>query len=176
MGIVIKQSIKGTIYTYIGVFLGFITTGLLLPRLFATNEVGLLKLMVAYSGLFAQFGTLGINGVAVRLFPFFYDEKEKHHGYLAVALFVGLAGFLLSTVTLLLIKPWLVGYSAEKSALFIHYLNYLIPLIFFQLFFYILDSYYAALMNSVAGTFLKEVVQRVLILSLIHISEPTRPY
>ena len=164
MGIIVNQSVKGTAYVYIGVLLGFITTGILLPRIYSTDQVGLLKILVAYSSLIATFGTLGINGVTFRLFPFFNDEKQKHHGYLANILIIGLIGFLLTTALILLLKPLLVELSIKKSALFVEYINYLIILVFFQIFFSILDAYYSALLNSVHGTFLKEVFQRILII------------
>ncbi|MCK9639580.1 MAG: polysaccharide biosynthesis C-terminal domain-containing protein [Prolixibacteraceae bacterium] len=167
MGIIVKQSVKGTIYVYLGVLLGFITTAILLPRIYSTTEVGLLKVIVTYSTLIAQFGTLGINGATIRLFPFFKTEDKKHHGFLPLALSVGMVGFLLSTVLLLIFKPLLVQMSMEKSTLMVGYINYLIVLVFFQLFFSILDIYYSALMNSVHGTYLREVFQRVLIILMI---------
>ncbi|MCL4483272.1 MAG: oligosaccharide flippase family protein, partial [Bacteroidetes bacterium] len=107
MGIIVKQSVKGTIYVYLGVLLGFITTAILFPRIYSTTEVGLLKIIVAYSTLIAQFGTLGINGATIRLFPFFRTEDKKHHGFLPFALLVGLIGFLISAILLLLFKPLL---------------------------------------------------------------------
>lgn len=167
MGIIVNQSVKGTIYVYLGVLLGFITTGLFLPRLFSTDQVGLLKILVAYSSLIASFGTLGINGVTFRLFPFFRDEKQKNHGYLANILLIGLIGFILTTLLIIIAKPWLVEINIKKSALFVEHINYLIILIFFQIFFSILDAYYSALLNSVHGTFLKEVFQRILIIASI---------
>jgi O-antigen/teichoic acid export membrane protein len=166
LGIIVDQSVKGTIYTYIGVVLGFITT-ILLARIFSTEQVGLTKILIAYSALFAQFGTLGINGVTIRLFPFFRNEAEKHHGFLSLAMITGLAGFLISTALLLVLKPWLIEISAEKSALFVEYINWLIIIVIFQIFFTIFDGYYTALFNSVHGTFLKEVFQRVLIVVAI---------
>lgn len=33
MGIVSKQAIKGSIYIYIGVIVGFVTSGILMPKL-----------------------------------------------------------------------------------------------------------------------------------------------
>lgn len=166
MGIIVEQSVKGTIYTYIGVVFGFVTT-ILLARIFSTDQVGLTKILIAYSAFFAQFGTLGINGVTIRLFPFFRDDEKKHHGFLSLAMLVGLAGFLISIAILLLIKPWLIEISSEKSPLFIEYINWLIIIILFQIFFTIFDGYYTALFNSVHGTFLKEVSQRVLIIVAI---------
>ena len=167
LGIIVKQSVKGTIYVYLGVLLGFITTAILFPRIYSTTEVGLLKIIVAYSTLIAQFGTLGINGATIRLFPFFRTEDKTHHGFLPFALMIGIIGFLISAILLLLFKPLLVEMSREKSTLLVGYINYLIVLVFFQLFFSILDIYYSALMNSVHGTFLREVFQRILIILMI---------
>ncbi|MCE1199417.1 MAG: polysaccharide biosynthesis C-terminal domain-containing protein [Marinilabiliales bacterium] len=167
MGIIVKQSVRGTIYVYSGVLLGFITTAILFPRIFSTKEIGLLKILVAYSTLIAQFATLGINGVTIRLFPFFRSEDRRHHGFLPLALSVGVTGFLLSTLLLFIFKPVLVSLSQEKSPLLVGYINWLVVLVFFQLFFSILDIYYSALMNSVHGTWLREVFQRILIIVMI---------
>lgn len=167
MGIIVKQSVKGTVFAYIGLILGFITTGILFPRIYTTEQVGLLKIIVAYSSLIAMGGTLGITGATIRLFPFFRNDKMKHNGFLAITLIVGLAGFVLTTGLLLIFKPLLLEMNADKSGLFIRYFYYLIILIFFQIFFSILDTYYSALLNSVHGTFLREVFQRILIIAFI---------
>ncbi len=167
MGVIVKQSVKGTIYVYLGVILGFITTGILFPRIYSPEQFGLLKIILAYATMITQFGTLGINGVTIRLFPFFRNTENKHHGFLAMVLMVGLIGFIISSSLLLLFKPLLIEVSLEKSALFVSYINYLFVLIFFQIFFSILDVYYSALLNSTLGTYLREVFQRVLIIILI---------
>lgn len=164
LGIIVNQSLKGTVFTYLGVVLGFATTGILLPRICSTDQIGLLKILVAYSSLISTFGTLGVNGVTIRLFPYFKDEKQKHQGYLANILLVGIFGFLITALLIILFKPLLVELNVNKSALFIKYINYLIILVFFQIFFSLLDAYYSALLNSVHGTFLKEVFQRILII------------
>ncbi|HWS00248.1 MAG TPA: polysaccharide biosynthesis C-terminal domain-containing protein [Prolixibacteraceae bacterium] len=167
MGIIVKQSVKGTIYVYLGVLLGFITTAVLLPNIYSTKEVGLLKIIVTYSTLIAQFATLGINGATIRLFPYFRTDDKKHHGFLPLALTVGMIGFLISAILLLIFKPLLVEMSMEKSTLLVEYINYLVILVFFQLFFSIMDIYYSALKNSVHGTWLREVFQRILIILMI---------
>ncbi len=163
MGIIVNQSVKGTIYTYAGVILGFVTTGILLPRIYSTEQVGLLKILVAYSSLVAQFGTLGFNGVTIRLFPFFKDAKSGHHGFLPLAILTGIVGFLLTLGLYLIFKNWFFEFCSQKSPLLVEYLDPLIILIFFQIFFILLDGYYTALLNSIHGTFLREVFQRVLI-------------
>ncbi len=167
MGIIQKQSVSGTIYSYIGVFLGFITTGLLFPRIFSTEEVGLLRLLVSYSVLFAQFASLGVNTATVKLFPYFRDKDKKHHGYLGMALLIVLAGLIVSIAVYLMLRPYFVEHGSEKSALFVTYFYYVVPLIIFTLLFNVFDTYYRVLYNAVKGIVYKEVVQRLLILAVI---------
>ena len=167
LGIIVKQSVKGTIYVYLGVLLGFVTTAILFPHIYSKKEIGLLKIIVTYSTMIAQFGTLGINGATIRLFPYFRTEDKKHHGFLPFALSIGMIGFLISAILLLIFKPLIMEMSLEKSTLLVGYINWLIVLVFFQLFFSILDIYYSALNNSVHGTWLREVFQRVLIILVI---------
>lgn len=168
MGIIQKQSISGTIYSYIGVLLGFVITGLLFPRVFTTDEVGLLRVLVSYSTLLAQFAGLGFSAVTVKLFPFFHDEKKNHHGFLGLVALVSLAGFLLAAGGYLLFKPLITEDANHDSALFVSYYYYVIPLIFFTLFFNVFDAYYyRVLYNAVKGIVVKEVTQRVFILIVI---------
>ena len=167
MGVIQKQSISGTIYSYLGVLLGFITVGWLFPRILSTGQVGLLRILVSYSVLFAQFASLGINSVSVKLFPYFRNPEKKHHGFLGLALLVSLAGFILSTGIYLLLKPLFISQASEKSSLFITYFYYVVPLILFTLLFSIFDTYYRVLYNAVKGIVYKEVVQRLFILTAI---------
>jgi len=167
LGVIQKQSISGTIYSYLGVLLGFITVGWLFPRILSTGQVGLLRILVSYSVLFAQFASLGINSVSVKLFPYFRNSEKKHHGFLGIALLVSLAGFILSTGIYLLLKPLFIFQASEKSSLFITYFYYVVPLILFTLLFSIFDTYYRVLYNAVKGIVYKEVVQRLLILTAI---------
>jgi len=167
LGIIQKQSISGTIYSYVGVVLGFVTAGLLFPRIFSTEQVGLLRLLVSYAVLFSQFASLGINTATVKLFPYFRDKEKKHHGYLGIALLVILAGLVISIIIYLMLRPYFVAHGQEKSALFVTYFYYVVPLIIFTLLFNVFDTYYRVLYNAVKGIVYKEIVQRVLILVVI---------
>ena len=52
MGIIAKQSIQGTIVTYLGVAVGFVTTFFVLTRFLTAEEIGLARLLVDASTLF----------------------------------------------------------------------------------------------------------------------------
>jgi len=164
LGIIQKQSISGSIYAYIGVILGFLISGLLFPRLLLKNEIGLLRLLVSYSMLLAQFAVLGMNTVTVKLFPYFRDQEKKHHGFLGLAVLVSLAGFIFTTGIYLALHDYIVSSAKEKSSLFIPYYYYVIPLFFFTMLFGVFDTYYRALYNAVKGVIYKEIIQRVLVI------------
>jgi len=167
LGQIKRQSIKGTIYSYIGTVIGFITAGLLFPRFLTTERIGLLSLLASYSTLFAVFGNLGFNSVVLRLFPYFRDEKRQHHGFFFLIAAVSAVGYLLSILVFLLLKPMIIRDSIEQSPLFVEYL-WLVPLLtLFLLLYTIYDSYNRALFNATYGTFLTEVFQRFAILVLI---------
>lgn len=164
MGVIKKQSISGSIYSYIGVGLGFIVSGILLPRLLKTEEVGLLRLLVSYSTLMAQFAVLGFNSVTIKLFPLFRDEKKKHHGFLGLVLLISLVGFLITVLVYIGMHNYVIENAKEKSTLFINYYYYVIPMVFFTMVFGIFDTYYRVLYNATKGIVYKEIVQRLLII------------
>lgn len=166
MGVIRKQSISGTIYSYLGVLLGFVTT-ILFTRVLSTDEVGLFRVLISYATLFAQFAGMGFSAVTLKLFPHFRDSKNKHHGFLGLSLLVAITGFLLAVVVYLILKPYLLDHSEGKSELFATYFYYVVPLIFFTLLFTMLDNYYRVLFNAVKGIVYKEVVQRLVILAVI---------
>ena len=167
MGIIQRQSVKGTIYSYIGVVLGFVTTGVLYPFVLKEGQIGVLKLLISYATLAAQVAALGFNGVTVRLFPYFRDKKTAHKGFLWLLLTVTAAGLVITLSGLAILEPWIIKKSVEKSALFTRYFGLIYPLVVFQLLFSQLDNYYTQLYNSTFAIFLKELVQRTLLIGSI---------
>ncbi len=167
MGIIIKQSIKGTIWSYLGVIIGFITTAYLYPNYLSPEIVGLFALLVAWPDLFIQFSFLGFHGVTNRLFPYFRNKSNGHNGFVFIAFMVLSVGFLLFLLVYFLMKSWLVESNLEKSALFAHYIDLIIPITLFALLFGYLDVLNRLLYDAVFGPFLKEFVQRVLILIIL---------
>jgi O-antigen/teichoic acid export membrane protein len=167
LGIIQKQSISGVIWSYVGVGLGFLTTAILFTRFLETEEIGLLRLLVSYASILAMFSSLGVTSVTIRMFPHFRNEKEKHHGFLGLALMVVIVGFLLSSIVYILLKNWLLEGAEEKSALFIPFFYAVIPLTFFNVLFGVLDAYFRVLYNAVKGIAYKEVFQRVFIIGIV---------
>ena len=61
MGIVIRQSIKGTAINYIGAFIGFLTTFFVQTRFLSAEEIGLLSVIYEAGMFVTALAMLGTN-------------------------------------------------------------------------------------------------------------------
>ncbi len=165
MGIIIKQSIKSSIFAYVGILIGFVTTALLMPKVLSEAEVGLIRLITSISILLAQFSNLGFNAAGVRYFPFFRNYENGHNGYLFWAFFTTMVGLFITLLVLFFNDGLILDFfNASKSSLLGEYLIWVIPLTIFTVFFYVFDNYSRFLFDSTSGTILKEFIQRIFIL------------
>ncbi|PLW99339.1 MAG: hypothetical protein C0593_03430, partial [Marinilabiliales bacterium] len=133
MGTIRKQSIIGTIVIYFGVIIGFINTGILLPKLFSTSEIGLINVLVAYATIFAQFASLGFNNATTRLFPYFREKESKHNGFLGLGFGVITVGYIVCLIVFFGLHHIFIENGAEKSPLFRENINLIVPLYAFIL-------------------------------------------
>ena len=167
MGIIQRQTIKGSIYSYLGVIVGFVGTGIIMPNILLEEEVGLVGILVAISAIYAQFSSLGFSSVATRLFPYFRDTKNNHNGFAFLTVAVGFVGFVLALLVFFILKPYLIENNIDKSPLLVEYIWFLVPLIFFRSFFLLLDNYNKVLYDATTGTFLSDFIYRFINLLLL---------
>jgi len=163
LGIIIRQSIQNTIISYAGIALGFVSTILLYPNILSPEEYGLTRLLISLTLVCAQFADLGINNIIIRFFPYFSETKESKRKLLTISLGVPVLGFIAFSLIYLLFEDFILSYYEDRSALYIEYYFYLIPLVFAVLFFEVLNSYARALKDSVTGSLLNEVLGRIVI-------------
>jgi O-antigen/teichoic acid export membrane protein len=166
VGIIEKQATRNAIYSYLGAGLGFVTV-MWMAHMLKPSENGVIRILVSYAALFAQFANLGFTSVTSRFFPFFRNKDRGHHGFLFYAIIVTIIGFVLCWIIFLFFQPYLIKNNELKSPLFSTYLFYLMPLTLFTVFFNIFDSYLRAGYSSVAGSFTREFLQRIFILFVL---------
>lgn len=163
MGIIKQQTIKGTFFSYIGVFIGFVTNTFILTKVLSADQVGLINILTSFSMIFAQFAILGFNATA-RYFPYFRNEKNKHNGYLFLACVISLIGFALFVIGAYQFKELIISQKSQDNNLFRNYYWYLIPLTFANLYFNVFDLYSRLLYDAAAGRLIREFTLKVLIL------------
>ena len=167
MGIIEKQTIKGSFFSYLGVAIGFITVGFLWPRFLDAEEIGLINFLVAISAILAQIGSLGINSVGVRLFPDFRNNSNKHNGFLSLGLLFMTFGAIIILVYYLLFKDRIIENNMGKSLLVGNYVYFIVPFALVTMLYNFFDSLHRVIYNVVIGLFAKEFLFRFLNLILI---------
>jgi O-antigen/teichoic acid export membrane protein len=167
LGIIKKQAYTGTILTYMGVVIGFVTTALVYPEFLEPDQIGLIGIFMSYAYIFAQVATLGTGRITMVVFPFFRNKEKNHHGFFPLIILVSLIGLALSVIVIFFMKPWLISNSNDESTLFAEYFNYLFPIAIFTFLYLMLDTFNTVLFNAVRGIFLKEFLQRLFILAAI---------
>ncbi|MBN2237851.1 MAG: polysaccharide biosynthesis C-terminal domain-containing protein [Bacteroidales bacterium] len=166
MGIIQRQSITGFIYTGLGVLLGFVVTGLMQPKIFQTDEIGLLRVIISYASIMSTFALLGFSVVSVKVFPTFRDKKSKHHGFFGLAILLGIFGFVLASLIYVSFQHLILKKGIEESPLFTQFFYLVIPLTFFLTLYSVIDTYFRILYQAVIGIVYRDIIQRILVFTV----------
>ncbi|MBR4146726.1 MAG: polysaccharide biosynthesis C-terminal domain-containing protein [Bacteroidales bacterium] len=161
MGIVARQSIKGTIATYIGVAVGIVTTFFIQTKALEPEQIGLIDVLLQCAILFSGLAQLGTNSSAMRYYPFFKDEEHRDHGFFGWTLLVPFIGFAIFLLAFFAFKGYIVEFFSKDSRLFGDYVNFLIPLAFFLLYISVFETNSNLLLRIVLPKFIREVGFRV---------------
>ena len=162
MGIIARQSIRGTIATYLGVAIGFVTTFFVLTRFLSSEEIGLARVLIDAATLLMGLAQLGTSSAIIRFYPYFKDEQNSnHHGFFFWTLVVPVVGFALFAGIYLLCRQPVESWFVEKSPLFVHYFYWVLPLAFFMLYETVFESNANVLMRIVVPRVVREVVVRL---------------
>ena len=164
MGVVVRQSIKGSIMNYLGVLVGFFTTFFIVTKYLTPEEVGLTRVLVDASILLSGLAQLGTSTSAMRYYPYFKDEKEKDHGFFGWSVLIPFVGFILFSILFLFFKQPIENYFSKNSELFVDYIYFVIPMAFFMMYLTVFETNSNLLMRIVIPKFIREVGIRIMTL------------
>ena len=166
MGIVIRQSIKGTVINYIGAFIGFLTTFFIQTRFLSAEEIGLLSVIYEAGMFVTALAMLGTNSSAVRFFPFFKGKGKNNNGFFFYLLLFPFIGCIVFIPLYIILHTPVSNYFSKNSALFIDYYNWIIPLILFLTYWLIFETYAQLQLRIAIPKFIREIGLRVFLLVL----------
>ena len=169
MGIIAKQSIQGTIVTYLGVAVGFVTTFFVLTRFLSAEEIGLSRVLIDAATLFIGLAQLGTSSSIIRFYPHFKVKGERlkvkgdnsDHGFFFWTLIVPLVGFALFTAIYCACYEPLSHWFGEKSPLFVEYYYMVLPMAFFMLYQTIFETNANVRMHIVVPRAVRELITRI---------------
>ena len=166
MGIVIRQSFKGTIITYVGAFVGFLTTFFVSVGFLTAEEIGLTRALMDAGILISSFALMGISVSAPKFFPYFKNQKENHNGFFFYLVAFAFLGITLAFAIALLAREMIMSYFSEAAALFVDYFYLIFPLAFFLVYQTVFEAYSAVLMRIVIPRFVREILIRLMTITV----------
>jgi len=166
VGVIIRQSFKSSVYTYVGTIVGAASLLYFFPRFFTPEELGAFRLMVEVGALLAGFGLLGIGQSITRFFPHFVDENGSVNGFLFLALSIPVIGSIIVSMVYILNKDVLLSFfDVDTELIGIIYL----PVLFialFRIYQTVFENISANYRRIAANNFIREIVTRLLLLLL----------
>lgn len=167
MGIVRKQSIRSSLFIYLGFALGAFNFWLL-PKMLSGDEFGLVRVLISVSTLLAGLCSLGTQPAITRFYPYFQSyEKKRRNDLLGWALLISLAGFGIMAVLTIIFKSLIIRKFEGNSPLFIHYFYLIYPFTFFILLYSLYERIAWSRQFTVTSNFLRETGVRLFTLIII---------
>lgn len=161
MGIIARQSIKGTIATYLGTAIGFVTTFFILTSYLTAEEVGLTRVLVDAATLFSSLALMGTGSSTLRFYPHFKDDSRNQQGLYFWTLIIPFVGFLIFLIFFFALKGLIIRTFKDNSPLFVNYVYYALPIAFFMLYMSVFEANATILERVAVPRLIREVFIRV---------------
>lgn len=166
MGIVINQSFKNTITTYVGFGLGAINTLFLYTEFMSDTYYGLVAYILSTANIMMPLMAFGVHNTIIKFYSAF-KSKNSLNSFMTLMLFLPLAltipiGFIgyLGYDT---IASWLT----HKNSIVGNYLWYIFITALAMAYFEVFFAWVKVQMKTVFGNFMKEVFHRVGVMILL---------
>jgi len=166
MGVVIRQSIRGSIVNYIGAFIGFLSTMFVITEFLLPEDIGLYNVILHVAILFAGLAQLGTSSSILRFFPYFKDKHKNHNGFFFYIVALPFIGCLIFIPLYLFLKEPIIAFFGRETQLFTAYFYWVIPLIVFWAYWSIFETYSNANMRIVVPKMAREVIYRLLLVAV----------
>lgn len=168
MGIIRKQSIFSSLFSYLGFAIGAVNKLLIFPAFFSSRQIGLTTLLVDFGIVFSTVAMLGTNSITYKFFPFYkaYLPKKKND-LPAFTLMFCLGGCLMVITALYLLQGFIGRKFGAQSPLFVSHYSLLYPLVVSIALFTLFEAYAWSIRKTIVSNFLREVAFRLFVFLLL---------
>ena len=168
MGIVIRQSLKGTFVNYIGVLLGAFIQFYCVAAWVDKATIGLSSLVYEAAALLSGFALMGACSVGMRFFPLFKNKDNGNNGFFYYYLLFPLVGIPLVSLLYLVLKSPICAYFYEKSPMFNDYFYYVLPLMMMLTFWTWWEGFSNIYMRIAIPKAIREIGMRLLMVVIYY--------
>lgn len=153
------QSIQTTLFSYLGVVLGYINVLWLYPYALDTTQLGTFRTIQDLGLLLVPFAQLGLGHGITRYFP---KLERNHAALLTFALLISFMGFGLVSLLFFGFKQQVISLFASNSPEVINFLGVVLFIALFSVWSSVLDSFARSFVKVGIPTFFREVFLRLL--------------
>ena len=164
MGKIVKQGILSTLFSYIGVVIGYINLLWLFPYALSPEQIGTFRTIQDMALLLVPFAQLGLGHGVTRFYP---KVKADQHTFFSFALVLSCIGFALIAGAFLLFRNQIIASYSANSPEIINFLGIVLFVSFFAVTSSILDAFARSFIKIAIPTFYREVFLRLLTTLLI---------
>lgn len=159
MGKIVKQGILSTLFSYIGVVIGYINLLWLFPYALSPEQIGIFKTIQDMALLLVPFAQLGLGHGVTRFYP---RVKANQNAFFSLALVLSFVGFALIAGAFLLFRNQIIASYSINSPEIINFLGIVLFVAFFSVTSSILDAFARSFIKIAVPTFYREVFLRLL--------------
>lgn len=160
MGIIIKQSFKASLFSYLGIFLGAFNNLYLFPKFIGAEGIGIINIISASASLFLPLLQVGFNNSLIKFFPVFKD-KPYFTTFITYAFLIPFLAFFLFVLSWPLSKAVFGLMFEDNASVIFQNILWVLPLTGILLFFSLFESFSRANFNIVFPTLVRNVFWRV---------------
>ena len=166
MGIIISQSFKNTITTYLGFAIGALNTLYLYVFFISDVHYGLISFMLSTANIMMPLMAFGVHNTIVKFYTTF-KTKNSLNSFLTLMLFLPLALIIPTGLIGILAYDTIAGALSKENPIIADYVWYIyfaaIAMAYFEVFF----AWSKTQMQTVFGNFMKEVFPRLGVMILL---------
>ena len=164
MGIVIRQSLKGTVVNYLGVVLGVFVQFVVVTRFLEPEVLGLTQVIYNVALIFSTLCLMGATSSGMRFFPYFRDRATGDHGFLFYYVLLPVVGCLVFVPLYCLLREPVCDYFGRQSAQFNDFFYWVVPLMVILAFWTWSETYANIHMRIAVPKAVREIGMRLLLL------------
>ncbi len=163
MGIVIRQSIKGSIVSYAGAVIGMVSTIFIYPYFLTPELIGLNRILIDSAFLFAFIAQIGIPNAIIRFSPQLKKRGLIREAYM-YALLLPIISFVFFGSLVFLGKDYFQGLFIENSPLFSKYFLLIIPFGLVCMYMGIIENFAVAYYRITIPKLIRDIILRILLI------------
>ncbi|WP_179335081.1 oligosaccharide flippase family protein [Winogradskyella costae] len=166
MGIVLSQSFKNTITTYLGFGIGAINTLFLYTNFLTDQYYGLVAFLLSAANIMMPFMAFGVHNAIVKFYSTF-RTKNSINSFLTLMLFLPLLFIIPTAVIGYFAYDSIVDWLSNENQIVENYIWHIFILAVAMAYFEIFFAWTKVQMQTVFGNVMKEIFHRVCIIFLL---------